>query len=81
MRTFDRNGIHLEQCDNCRGIYLDNGELEQILHSYRAHLQATEFRQPSSQSSNPPPYQPAPHHPEPSSRKKKDDFWGDDDEE
>lgn len=30
MRTFDRHGIHLEQCDNCRGIFLDYGELEAL---------------------------------------------------
>ncbi|MEV0974454.1 zf-TFIIB domain-containing protein [Microtetraspora glauca] len=30
MRTFDRNGIHIEQCDNCRGIFLDYGELETL---------------------------------------------------
>ncbi|WP_191298475.1 TFIIB-type zinc ribbon-containing protein [Lentzea cavernae] len=84
MHTFDRNGIHLEQCDNCRGIYLDNGELEQILQSYRAHLQSTEFGRASSPQSAPPPYQPAPmsapHHPAPPSHKKKDEFWGDDDD-
>ena len=31
MKTFDRAGIHVEQCSNCRGIFLDYGELEQIL--------------------------------------------------
>ena len=30
MRTFDRNGVHVEQCGNCRGIFLDFGELEHI---------------------------------------------------
>ena len=30
MRTYDRNGIHLEQCDSCRGIFLDFGELESL---------------------------------------------------
>jgi Zn-finger nucleic acid-binding protein len=30
MRTFDRNGIHIEQCENCRGIFLDYGELESL---------------------------------------------------
>ena len=28
MKTYERNGIHLEQCDTCRGIFLDFGELE-----------------------------------------------------
>jgi Zn-finger nucleic acid-binding protein len=30
MRTYNRNGIQIEQCDNCRGIFLDYGELEAI---------------------------------------------------
>jgi uncharacterized protein len=30
MRTYDRNGVHIEQCDNCRGIFLDYGELESL---------------------------------------------------
>jgi Zn-finger nucleic acid-binding protein len=30
MRTYDRSGIHLEQCDSCRGIFLDFGELESL---------------------------------------------------
>jgi Zn-finger nucleic acid-binding protein len=28
MKTYERNGVHLEQCDTCRGIFLDFGELE-----------------------------------------------------
>ena len=28
MRTVDRQGVHIEQCENCRGIFLDHGELE-----------------------------------------------------
>ncbi|TLF56623.1 hypothetical protein FE391_39055 [Nonomuraea sp. KC401] len=30
MRTYERNGVHIEQCDNCRGIFLDYGELETL---------------------------------------------------
>ena len=30
MRTYDRSGVHIEQCDNCRGIFLDYGELEAL---------------------------------------------------
>ncbi|MGE2716024.1 zf-TFIIB domain-containing protein [Mycolicibacterium litorale] len=30
MKTYERNGIHLEQCDSCRGIFLDFGELEAL---------------------------------------------------
>ncbi|MFI5605772.1 zf-TFIIB domain-containing protein [Amycolatopsis sp. NPDC051903] len=31
MRAVDKNGIHIEQCEACRGIFLDHGELEQIV--------------------------------------------------
>lgn len=30
MRTVDKNGVHIDQCDGCRGIFLDRGELEAI---------------------------------------------------
>jgi Zn-finger nucleic acid-binding protein len=30
MRTYERNGIHLEQCTGCRGVFLDFGELEHL---------------------------------------------------
>ncbi|MFX4271442.1 zf-TFIIB domain-containing protein [Propionibacteriaceae bacterium Y1685] len=30
MRTYDRNGVHIEQCETCKGIFLDHGELEAI---------------------------------------------------
>lgn len=30
MRTYNRSGVHIEQCDNCRGIFLDYGELESL---------------------------------------------------
>ena len=30
MRTYERNGVHVEQCDTCRGIFLDHGELEAL---------------------------------------------------
>lgn len=46
MRTYERNGIHLEQCTGCRGVFLDFGELE--------HLTQLESRF----ASQPPPMQP-----------------------
>ena len=30
MRTYERNGVHLEQCQGCRGVFLDFGELEHL---------------------------------------------------
>ncbi|GAB2585977.1 zf-TFIIB domain-containing protein [Streptomyces capparidis] len=30
MQTYNRSGVHIEQCGNCRGIFLDYGELEAL---------------------------------------------------
>jgi Zn-finger nucleic acid-binding protein len=46
MRTYERNGIHLEQCDNCRGIFLDFGELESLTAMESRFVQATPPPQP-----------------------------------
>ena len=31
MRQFERSGITVDQCTECRGIFLDRGELERLL--------------------------------------------------
>jgi Zn-finger nucleic acid-binding protein len=31
MRTYERSGVHLDQCSECRGIFLDRGELEHLV--------------------------------------------------
>jgi uncharacterized protein len=31
MRTHRRNGVTIEQCTKCHGIFLDRGELEQLI--------------------------------------------------
>jgi hypothetical protein len=31
MRTIERSGIHIETCPDCRGIFLDRGELDRLL--------------------------------------------------
>ncbi|MFJ6670869.1 zf-TFIIB domain-containing protein [Actinosynnema sp. NPDC091369] len=37
MRTISRGSVHIEQCENCKGVFLDGGELEQIIAAERAH--------------------------------------------
>lgn len=37
MMTFNRQGVHIEQCDGCRGIFLDRGELERIVDAEQRH--------------------------------------------
>lgn len=49
MRTYNRNGVHIEQCDSCRGIFLDYGELETLI----------QWEGRMMQQMAPPPHQPA----------------------
>ena len=31
MVSYERNGITVEQCGDCRGVFLDRGELERLI--------------------------------------------------
>jgi Zn-finger nucleic acid-binding protein len=31
MRAYERNGVTVDQCGGCRGIFLDRGELERLI--------------------------------------------------
>ena len=37
----DRNGIEIDYCPNCRGIWLDRGELEKIIERSAAGAEET----------------------------------------
>lgn len=53
MRTYERNGVHIEQCDGCRGIFLDFGELEHLVQMEGRHL-----GQPTAMPQSAPSYPP-----------------------
>jgi Zn-finger nucleic acid-binding protein len=36
MRTYERNGVHVDQCGDCRGIFLDRGELDRLIDAENA---------------------------------------------
>jgi Zn-finger nucleic acid-binding protein len=55
MQTFNRQGIHIEQCAGCGGIFLDRGELEQIVLAEQRHYAAPPY--PGGYSDSPPPFQ------------------------
>ena len=38
MRTYVRNGITIDQCNACHGIFLDRGELEQLISAESSYL-------------------------------------------
>jgi uncharacterized protein len=31
MRSYERSGITIDQCTECRGVFLDRGELERVI--------------------------------------------------
>lgn len=31
MRSYERNGVTVDQCSGCRGVFLDRGELERLI--------------------------------------------------
>jgi Zn-finger nucleic acid-binding protein len=31
LRTYERSGVLVDQCSDCRGIFLDRGELERLM--------------------------------------------------
>ena len=57
MHTVERRGVHIEQCQGCRGIFLDRGELEQIAHAEQGFYGASpQYRD------SPPPHRPQGHY-------------------
>jgi uncharacterized protein len=52
MRAYERNGITIDQCTECRGIYLDRGELERLIDT------ETSYDQTSTPAPGYPPRQP-----------------------
>lgn len=43
MRRYERNGVNIDQCTECRGVFLDRGELEHLIDAEAAYSQG---RQP-----------------------------------
>ncbi len=60
MRTYERNGIHIDQCTECRGVFLDRGELEQLMDAEAAYSQAQQGRSAPSNPTAPTPGPPPP---------------------
>jgi hypothetical protein len=47
MRTYERNGVHIDQCTDCRGIFLDRGELDRLIDA------ESSFYQPQGSAGSP----------------------------
>jgi Zn-finger nucleic acid-binding protein len=44
MRTYERNGVHVDQCGDCRGLFLDRGELEKLVDAEGSFYKGSEPR-------------------------------------
>ncbi|MCX0242853.1 zf-TFIIB domain-containing protein [Streptomyces sp. NPDC008163] len=64
MHTYNRNGIQIEQCSGCRGIFLDYGELETLtrIESQWAQQAPPPAAPPQAYPAAPAPAWGAPHH-------------------
>ncbi|MDM4721735.1 zf-TFIIB domain-containing protein [Micromonospora sp. WMMA1363] len=67
MRQYERSGVVIDQCGECRGIFLDRGELEKLFEAEanwnRQHAMPTPAQPAQQQGGYPPPPAPAPHQP------------------
>lgn len=52
MRQYERSGVTVDQCTECRGIFLDRGELEKI---FDAEAAWNRRQQPAAAQPAPPP--------------------------
>ena len=53
MRTYERSGITVDQCAECRGIFLDRGELERLVDAEAAFNGAATPPHPQPQPQQP----------------------------
>src|SRR4029453_6142858 len=53
-RTYERSGVTIDQCTECRGIYLDRGELEKIFDAEAAFNSRQAAAPPRPQQAPPP---------------------------
>lgn len=57
MRSYERNGVTIDQCTECRGIFLDRGELERLIDAEAAYYDdrpsAPQHQQPAQPQGQP----------------------------
>jgi Zn-finger nucleic acid-binding protein len=56
MRQYERSGIHVDQCTECRGIFLDRGELERLVDAEAAFNAPPPAAAPARAAAPPPSY-------------------------
>ncbi|HYG87572.1 MAG TPA: zf-TFIIB domain-containing protein [Azospirillum sp.] len=61
MREVERNGVHVDVCPQCRGVWLDRGELERLLEPIRQAAAEYDAPPPARGGYAPPPPYPQHH--------------------
>ena len=56
MRSYERNGVTVDQCNECRGVFLDRGELERLVEAENAFYAAPPPQQAPPQPAPQPRY-------------------------
>jgi hypothetical protein len=56
MESYERNGVVVDQCAECRGLFLDRGELERLLDAEKAWSAPQPAQQPVPYSYHGKPY-------------------------
>jgi len=59
MHAYERNGVVVDQCTECRGIFLDRGELEHLIDA-EARFNSDDAARPGAPTPTHPAYPPAP---------------------
>lgn len=49
MNAYERNGVTVDQCSDCRGLFLDRGELERLVDAEGAWRGSAPAAAPSGQ--------------------------------
>ena len=70
MRTYERNGVNVDQCTGCKGIFLDRGELEALINAEADFAAPAAPAAPTAPQRSSEPYYP-PQNPQQPYRKKK----------
>jgi Zn-finger nucleic acid-binding protein len=56
MRQYERSGVTVDQCAECRGIFLDRGELERLVDAETSWHGGEQPRQPAQPYAQPQQY-------------------------
>ncbi|THV21780.1 zf-TFIIB domain-containing protein [Glycomyces paridis] len=53
MHQYERNGVVVEQCSECKGIFLDRGELEHLMNAESSYQRGAAVAPPAAPSREP----------------------------